>query len=404
MEKKTISPDEKTIKLKGKAIKFALNLFEFCGKSFAYYRVDDAFYFRAKDAAEFLGYINPLKAIRTHVPEKYRKTLNEILNLQGVTETVTPCKFNENELNTIFISEAGLYRLIFGSKKEEADEFQQFVFDELLPKLRKNGYYSLSDDIVKDTSASISYFDMRNISTFKNVPVIYIGAVGVYQGQLLYKFGYTSNIEERLQQHKKTFGNQFLMLLVCKTYNNIHIESLIKSYIKLQNMQQIININGANQTELFTTNNITNVQLYVYDLIIKNPTDEHLNQFNGETLLIEKEKTEQLRIQLEMMKMSKGISNPIEIAAVVPIIATTTEPICVVKRFIKECTETSDIHTHTPDIYGAFVEWFKQIYPDTKIPSNKEFINKLKKYKTVERFYYNQKQSFGVKNFKICTP
>ncbi|ATZ80274.1 Bro-N domain-containing antirepressor protein [Bodo saltans virus] len=135
-------------------------------------------------------------------------TLNEILNLQGVNETFTPCKFNENELNTIFISEAGLYKLIFGSKKEEADEFQQFIFDELLPKLRKNGYYSLSDDIVKDTSASISYFDTCNISTFKNVPVIYIGAIGVYQEKLLYKFGYTSNIEEML--NKKYIMNNII--------------------------------------------------------------------------------------------------------------------------------------------------------------------------------------------------
>ncbi|ATZ80421.1 Bro-N domain-containing protein [Bodo saltans virus] len=225
MEKTTISPDEKTIKLKGKAIKFALNLFEFCGKSFAYYRVDDVFYFRAKDAAEFLGYKNSNSAINTHVPIKYRKTLEEILNLQGGRETRPPCKFNENELNTIFISEAGLYRLIFGSKKEEADEFQQFVFDELLPKLRKNGYYSLSDDIVNDTSASISYFDTHNISTFKNIPVIYIGAIGVYQGKLLYKFGYTSNIEEML--NKKYIMNNIIHyvkydLKKSVLYNNIN--------------------------------------------------------------------------------------------------------------------------------------------------------------------------------------
>ncbi|ATZ80275.1 Bro-N domain-containing antirepressor protein [Bodo saltans virus] len=149
MEKKTISPDENTIKLKGKAIKFALNLFEFCGKSFAYYRIDDVFYFRAKDAAEFLGYKNSNKAINDHVPIKYRKTFQEILNLQGGNDSLPPCKFNENELNTIFISEAGLYRLIFGSKKEEADEFQQFVFEDLLPNLRKNGSYTLHSTNIK---------------------------------------------------------------------------------------------------------------------------------------------------------------------------------------------------------------------------------------------------------------
>ncbi|ATZ80422.1 hypothetical protein BMW23_0367 [Bodo saltans virus] len=67
--------------------------------------------------------------------------------------------------------------------------------------MRETGLYLLFDDIVKDTSASISYFDTHNISTFKNIPVIYIGAIGVYQRKLLYKFGYTSNIEKWLNKN-----------------------------------------------------------------------------------------------------------------------------------------------------------------------------------------------------------
>ncbi|ATZ80427.1 D5 family helicase-primase [Bodo saltans virus] len=69
--------------------------------------------------------------------------------------------------------------------------------------------------------------------------------------------------------------------------------------------------------------------------------------------------------------------------------------------FINECTETSDVHTHTPELYDAFKIWFKNNNPGVKIPSNKEFIANLRKYKTIERFYYNQKQSFGIKNLKI---
>ena len=130
------------------------------------------------------------------------------LFLQGSSVSELPCKINKNDLKTIYITEAGLYQLIFGSKKSEATEFKLFLSRELLPKLRKNGYYSLSDDIIKDTSASISYFETHNISTFKNVPVIYIGAIGVYQEKLLYKFGYTSNIEEML--NKKYIMNNII--------------------------------------------------------------------------------------------------------------------------------------------------------------------------------------------------
>lgn len=42
---------------------------------------------------------------------------------------------------TIIISEAGLYRLIFNSRTEQAKAFQRWVFHEVLPSIRKYGCY-----------------------------------------------------------------------------------------------------------------------------------------------------------------------------------------------------------------------------------------------------------------------
>jgi len=42
------------------------------------------------------------------------------------------------------INEPGLYRLIFQSRKEEAKAFKQWVFHEVLPSIRKKGYYAVS--------------------------------------------------------------------------------------------------------------------------------------------------------------------------------------------------------------------------------------------------------------------
>ncbi|MDX1977322.1 MAG: BRO family protein [Pseudanabaenaceae cyanobacterium bins.68] len=39
------------------------------------------------------------------------------------------------------VTEAGLYRLIFKSRKPEAEEFKKWVFREVLTSIRKNGYY-----------------------------------------------------------------------------------------------------------------------------------------------------------------------------------------------------------------------------------------------------------------------
>jgi P4 family phage/plasmid primase-like protien len=70
-------------------------------------------------------------------------------------------------------------------------------------------------------------------------------------------------------------------------------------------------------------------------------------------------------------------------------------------QFLNECTEEGEVHSHTSDLYESFKLWFKINNPNSKTPSNKEFINNIKKYKNVERFYFNQKQRFGIKNLKI---
>lgn len=49
-----------------------------------------------------------------------------------------------------FISESGLYRLIFRSNKPEAETFRKWVFSEVLPEIRKTGRYELHDDEQSD--------------------------------------------------------------------------------------------------------------------------------------------------------------------------------------------------------------------------------------------------------------
>jgi prophage antirepressor-like protein len=79
--------------------------------------------------------------------EKYKKTLNEI---QGGSKTDPP--LNQNEKNTIYISESGLYELIFSSKKESAIAFKDYVFDTILPSIRKTGSYNIKLNTIYDTS------------------------------------------------------------------------------------------------------------------------------------------------------------------------------------------------------------------------------------------------------------
>lgn len=67
------------------------------------------------------------------------------ISSKGVHKMYLPTKSGNQEIT--FIDEPNLYRVIFRSNKKEAVEFQNWVFDEVLPTIRKTGSYLLTISI-----------------------------------------------------------------------------------------------------------------------------------------------------------------------------------------------------------------------------------------------------------------
>lgn len=87
-------------------------------------------YFNATDVAKALGYTgNPQDAIRRHCREDGCVNHAVIDNLG-------------REQQAKFIDEGNLYRLITHSKLPSAEQFERWVFDEVLPSIRKTGSYT----------------------------------------------------------------------------------------------------------------------------------------------------------------------------------------------------------------------------------------------------------------------
>ena len=71
-------------------------------------------------------------------------TFSKLLNILSVSSLKPKGSSSlplRNLKNTKYINEQGLYCLIFGSKKPIAKKFRKWVFEEVLPSIRKNGYY-----------------------------------------------------------------------------------------------------------------------------------------------------------------------------------------------------------------------------------------------------------------------
>ena len=88
-------------------------------------------YFCGKDIAHALGYRNPQKAVRDHVFEEDRLRLEDMRGSVAFT-------LAKNQGQTVYINEAGVYALIFGSKLEAAKAFKKWVCQHILPRLRKS--------------------------------------------------------------------------------------------------------------------------------------------------------------------------------------------------------------------------------------------------------------------------
>lgn len=91
--------------------------------------LNDKDYFVGNDIAKALGYIECAKAIRTHC--------------KGVSEMDIPTNGGIQKMKVI--TEGDIYRLIIKSQLPQAEKFESWVFDEILPSIRKHGMYAVDE-------------------------------------------------------------------------------------------------------------------------------------------------------------------------------------------------------------------------------------------------------------------
>ena len=103
----------------------------------------DTFLFCGVDVAKALGYSNPWDALQRHC--KSGGLVKHEVSTLGTNQY--GAAFEKKETMT-FITEGNVYRLITGSKLPAAEKFEHWVFDEVLPSIRKHGGY-MRDDLLQ---------------------------------------------------------------------------------------------------------------------------------------------------------------------------------------------------------------------------------------------------------------
>ena len=106
-------------------------------KSFIDYKQN--IFFIGKDVAKILGYSKTRDALSRHVDKEDKKLI--CCRPQNVDA-------NNSDLRGKYftlINESGFYSLVLSSKLETAKKFKRWVTSEVLPSLRKYGYYRIKD-------------------------------------------------------------------------------------------------------------------------------------------------------------------------------------------------------------------------------------------------------------------
>ncbi len=163
---------------------------------------NDKLWFNANDLTTALGYDRQKRMIRFHVEDKNKSQLQYINHNHNINK----------HPQSIYISETGLYTLLIKSNKPNAKKFTAWITGEVLPSLRKYGYYKMKNKFEKDKTGllqQINYLEKQTKTMegdlkkdkYPNGALVYVMDYSDDDKQLpgIYRIGMTKNLKARKQ-------------------------------------------------------------------------------------------------------------------------------------------------------------------------------------------------------------
>lgn len=132
-------------------------IMNFEGKEIEVFEFEGRILFNSKDVANCLDIKNINENIRLMNEKQVVKLRNSDISSTDIRKL--------NNAGENFLTESGVYKLIFKSRKEEAEKFQDWVSDEVLPQIRQTGAYITNNadpQTLRDRANEIESLDTVN--------------------------------------------------------------------------------------------------------------------------------------------------------------------------------------------------------------------------------------------------
>ena len=127
-------------------------------------------WFVAKDVASCIEHSNVTKMCEL-CRDKDKVTITDSKEIGVINDSlITQQTFSKNTPNVVLISESGLYRILAICNLPKCEPFESWVFDEVLPSIRKTGGYGIRtvDDMINDPDTAIRLLTQLKILRLQN--------------------------------------------------------------------------------------------------------------------------------------------------------------------------------------------------------------------------------------------
>lgn len=193
---------------------------------------NDDLWFAAKNTTTALGYIDGKSALDAHVKPR---DITQLRNINYDNKIGHP--------QTLYINEAGLYRLMLRSKMPKAELFTDWVTQEVLPSIRKYGSYKLKKEYektVKDLTKKLKYVKKQRDEFEKDIQhEIYPDGALVYaidyssenNGKKTYRIGMTGNMKLRKKIYNTHTLHNHKVVFMVETKTPYKLETCIRAML-----------------------------------------------------------------------------------------------------------------------------------------------------------------------------
>lgn len=297
--------------------------------------------------------------------------IGNVLDMSNIRATIIEFDETEKVVNTIytsggaqqvsFLTEKGLYKVLFRSRKPLAQKFQNWVC-EVIKEIRLKGVYDLQKQLEQHKTELEELEDRKKQEYEAKLEkqkvlerqrillkeygaigsIVYIIRVKTYEnGQYIVKIGESrKGITARYNEHKSKYEECLLLDCFCVNKSK-DFESFIHHYETVR-PNRITDLKGhENENELFLIGKDLSYQM------LQNIIQNNINYFNNSDNTKLELEIDKLKLMLEMKNTNN--ENPIffEILNVVKTLSNKVDNLEKINKQLLEKTNTSSIKTST---------------------------------------------------------